>query len=69
MEFICNIKDAEVCLVVIHNQDTINEKGDIIPNKTVTHDLSFNIKKGKSVNQRVRGDEVPKVIFGRSILR
>ena len=69
LECIFKLKDAEVYPVGIQNQDTINKKGDIFPNKKVTHDLSFNIKKGKSVNQRVREDEVPKVIFGRSILR
>ena len=47
----------------------INKKVDIIPKKIVTHDLSFNRKKGKSVNQRFQEDKVPEVIFGHSMLR
>ena len=34
----------------------------------MTHDLSFNRKKGKSVNRRFREDEVTEVIFGNSLL-
>ena len=69
LEFIRNLKDSEVYPLGIQNQDTINEKGDIITKKRVTHDLSFNRKKGKSVNQRVREDELPEVIFGHLFLR
>ena len=35
----------------------------------MTHDLSFKIKKGKSLNKRVQEDEVPEFIFGPSLLR
>ena len=66
---IWNLKDAEVYPVGIQNQDTINKKREIIPKRRVTNDLSFNRKKGKSVDQRVREDEVPEVIFGHSLLR
>ena len=64
LECIRNLKDTEVWPVVIQNQYIINKKGDIIPKKRVTHNLYFNRKKGKSVNQRVREEEVLEVIFG-----
>ena len=35
----------------------------------MAHDLSFNRNKGKSVNQRVREEKIPKVVFGHSMLR
>ena len=69
MAYIESPKDAKVYSVGIQNQETINEKGEIIPKKRVTHDLSFNRRKGQSVNQRVREDEMPEVIFGHSMLR
>ena len=51
------------------NQLTIDENGNIIPKKRVTHDLSHNRREGQSVNQRVREEELPGVMFGHAILR
>ena len=48
---------------------TINENGNPIPKSRVTHDLSFNKKEGLSINQRVREEELPGVIFGHAMLR
>jgi len=64
-----NIPGAEVYPVGCQNQLTIDETGKVIPKKRVTHDLSHNRRQGKSVNQRVREEEVPEVKFGHAMLR
>ena len=69
IDCIRNIKEAEVYPVGCQNQLTIDEKGNIIPKKRVTHDLSFNRRQGLSVNQRVREEDLPGVIFGHAMLR
>ena len=51
------------------NQLIIDKHANIIPKKRVTHDLSFNRREGKSINQRVREGELPGVIFGHAMLR
>ena len=50
LDCVNKLKDAEVYPVGIQNQETINEKGDIIPKKCVTHDPSHNQQEGQSVN-------------------
>ena len=60
---------AQVYPIGYQNQLTIDEKGNVIPKKRVTHDLSFNRKQGLSVNQRVQEEEVPDVIFGHAMIR
>lgn len=69
LDCIRNLPGAEVYPVGCQNQLTIDETGKVIPKKRVTHDLSHNRRKGKSVNQRVREDEVPEVMFGHAMLR
>ena len=69
LESVKKIKHAEVYPVGCQDQLTIDEHGNVIPKKRVTHDLSFNKKDGKSVNQRVREDELPGVIYGHAMLR
>jgi hypothetical protein len=69
VDCISKIQGAEVYPVGCQNQQTIDEIGNVIPKKRVTHDLSFNRRKGKSVNQRVREEEIPGVMFGHSMRR
>ncbi|KAL7525801.1 hypothetical protein ACHAXR_002849, partial [Thalassiosira sp. AJA248-18] len=69
VESLRSIPGAEVYPIGCQNQLTINEKGEVIPKKRVTHDLSFNRREGKSINQRVRDSELPGVIFGHAMLR
>ena len=45
------------------------ERLEVIPKKQVTHNLSYNITEGQSVNQRVRDEELPGVIFGHAMPR
>ena len=42
VECLKNVPGAEVYPVGVQNQLTIDEKGNVIPKKRVTHDLSFN---------------------------
>jgi len=69
VECISKIEGAEVYPVGCQNQQTIDEKGNVIPKKRVTHDLSFNKRTGQSVNQRVREGELPGVMFGHAMRR
>ena len=69
LEALHKMKQAEVYPVGCQDQLTIDEHGHVIPKKRVTHDLSFNRKEGKSINQRVKDDELPDVIFGHAMLR
>ena len=69
IESVRKMPGAEVYPVGCQDQLTINERGEVIPKKRVTHDLSHNRKEGQSVNQRVREEEIPGVIFGYAMLR
>ena len=69
VDCIRNLPGAEVYPIGVQNQLTINEKGEVIPKKRVTHNLSFNRKDGTSVNQRVREEEMPEVIYGHTMHR
>ena len=69
LESLKKIKQAKVYPVGCQDQLTIDEHANIIPKKRVTHDLSFNRREGKSINRRVREEELPGVIFGHAILR
>jgi len=69
VESITKIPGAEVYPVGCQNQLTIDESGNVIPKKRVTHDLSHNRREGQSVNQRVREEELPGVMFGHATLR
>ena len=59
VDCVSKIQGAEVYPVGCQNQQTIDEKGNVIPKKRVTHDLSFNRREGQSVNQQVRKEELP----------
>jgi len=69
VDCVTKIQGAEVYPVGCQNQQTIDEKGNVIPKKRVTHDLSFNRREGQSVNQRVREEELPGVMFGHAMRR
>ena len=69
VDTILKIPGAEVYPINVQNQTTIDESGNIIPKKRVTHDLSHNRGSGESINQRVRDEELPEVIFGFALLR
>ena len=63
------IKGAEIYPLGLQHQQTINERGEIIPKKRVTHDLSNNRRSKLSINQRVIEEEVPAVQFGFALSR
>ena len=69
LEALHKMKQAKVVPIGCQDQLTIDKHGHVIPKKRVTYDLSFNRKGGKSINQRVRDDELPEVIFGHAMLR
>jgi hypothetical protein len=69
VESLRKMRQAEVYPVGCQHQLTIDECGNVIPKKRVTHDLSFNGEEGKSISQRVREDELPGVIFGHAMPR
>ena len=69
VESINKIPGAVVYPVGCQNQLTIDENGNVIPKKRVTHDLSHNRREGQSANQRVQEDELPGVMFGHTTLR
>ena len=63
------IKGAEAYPLGMQHQTTINERGESIPKKRLTHDLSNERKKGLSINQQVKEDLIPTVIFGYALMR
>jgi len=53
----------------IQAQNTINERGEIIPKNRLTHDQSWKWQSGTSVNSRVNKDELMPCYFGRTMGR
>ena len=53
----------------IQAQNTINERGEIIPKNRLTHDQSWKWQSGTSVNSRVIKDELMPCYFGRALRR
>ncbi len=53
----------------IQAQNTINERGEIIQKKWLTHDQSWKWQSGTSVNSRVNKDELMPCYFGRALRR
>jgi len=51
----------------IQAQNTINERGEIIPKNRLTHDQSWKWQSGTSVNSRVIKDELMPCYFGRAL--
>ena len=50
MKCAARIKEAEIYPLGLQHQHTINERGEIIPKKRVTHDLSIYRKSKLSLN-------------------
>ena len=69
IDCIRKLKHAEVYPVGLQHQRTINELGQIIPKKRMSHDLSNRKNEGKSINQRVIEENLPSVLYGYSLLR
>ena len=53
----------------IQAQNTINERGEIIPKNRLTHDQNWKWQSGTSVNSRVNRDELMPCYFGRALRR
>ena len=64
-----SLKDAEVYPVGLQDQHTIDDHGNIIPKKRVTHDLSHNRSTGESVNQRVDMSKLKPARYGHAMSR
>jgi hypothetical protein len=63
------LKDCEVYPMGLQNQTTVDEKGKVIPKKRLTHDLSDERKEGKSINQRVKTEDLPDCMYGHALSR
>jgi hypothetical protein len=63
------IPDAAVGPVGLADQLTIDEKGNVIPTKRLTHDQSYDVNKKSSVNHRVDFDKLPKIRYGHALRR
>ena len=68
-ECILKLKHAEVYPLGLQHQLTIDEQGRQIPKKRVTHDLSNQKKKGRSINQRIDESLVPTTMYGHALQR
>lgn len=63
------LKGAELYPLGLQHQLTIDEKGNQIPKKRVTHDLSNLKNLGISINQRIDEDLVPETMYGHACRR
>ena len=69
IQCIKNLKHAEVYPIGLQHQLTIDENGNIIPKKRISHDLSNKRETGRSINQRVKEHLLPSVLYGYALLR
>ncbi|KAL9178371.1 LOW QUALITY PROTEIN: hypothetical protein ACHAXT_000018 [Thalassiosira profunda] len=63
------LKGAELYPLGLAHQFTINEKGEQIPKRRVTHDLSNRKQFGLSINQRIDEDRIPETRYGHAMSR
>lgn len=63
------LKDAELYPLGLAHQLSIDEEGNQIPKKRITHDLSNRKRHGLSINQRVLEDQLPETQYGHALLR
>ena len=63
------LKGCEIYAMGLQHQMTIDEHGNSIPKKRLTHNLSEDKKSGVSINQRVKKEDLPPTIYGHAILR
>ena len=64
------ILGAIVSPLNIAEQNTINERDEIIPSKRLTHNQSMIYKSSNtSVNGRVQKDKLPPIMYGHALLR
>ena len=66
---ISQIKGACVAPMNVTDQKSINERGEIIDKKRLTHDQGFKFSSGTSVNSRVKEEELQDVMYGHCLLR
>ena len=63
------IPDAVLAPLGMANQNTINERGEIVPKSRLTHDQSFTFSSGQSVNKRLFTNDITPCMFGHAIRR
>jgi len=63
------LNNALVAPMNIHDQYGINERGEIVQKKRLTHNQSFEFGSGTSLNNRVKKDELQDVMFGQCMSR
>lgn len=69
IDCIKRLKDAEVYPMGLQHQLTVNEKGETIPKKRLTQNLSADRKSGLSINQRISLEDLPPTKYGWALLR
>ena len=69
-EAILQIPNALLAPLNVHNQNTINERGEIIDKKRLTHNQSMKYKNsGTSLNSRLRTQDLQACMYGHCLLR
>lgn len=63
------LKDCELYAMGLQHQMTIDENGNSVPKKRLTHNLSEDKKSGVSINQRVKKEDLPPTVYGYTMLR
>lgn len=66
---VCMLPEAVISPMNIQDQHGINEKGEIIAKKRLTHNQSMKYKSGTSVNSRTQKDKLQDVMYGSCLLR
>ena len=69
LQFVSSIMGLGITPIGIANQTTLNEKGEIIGKKCITHDCSRPGASGFSLNNRVDEDQLEECRFGLCLLR
>ena len=68
-EHVTKLKGAQISPMNITDQSGINERGEIISKKRLTHNQSMEYSSGTSLNSRTKKDELQDVMYGTCLLR
>jgi hypothetical protein len=66
---VTRIPNACLAPMNIMHQFTLNASGNIVDRERLTHDQSFKLQSGTSVNSRVDTDKLQRCMYGRCLMR
>ena len=69
VSYLESLQEAELNSIGLAHQTTINEKGEIIEKKTLTHELSFLSESGTSINDRSIDTLLQECVYGQCLRR